>query len=110
MPMTLECAYFIVRTHHRLVKLVEAAKAANLSARIIADLRAKRDKVGLFVPNAAALVIGHSDSEFKAAAKKIKTYTDKIDAAIADIRKIDQALTAAASLINKISGLLGVAL
>lgn len=103
MTMTFQCATLIVVTRSKLLDLRD--KAVN-----DAQTRAIDDKLARlrpYVRDANNVVIAHSDAEFAAAAKALKPQTGKIDAAIADIKKLNDALTQAASLINMIIQLLG---
>jgi phage host-nuclease inhibitor protein Gam len=108
MPMTFKCATFIVVTNLKLTALLEKAKNENASAAIISDIRAKLDALEPRTAEANNITIARSDAEFASLAKKVKAQTNKIDAAIADFSKINDALTAAGKLITQITQLLAL--
>jgi phage host-nuclease inhibitor protein Gam len=86
----------------------EKAKNENASATIISDIRAKLDALEPRTAEANNIKIARSDAEFASLAKKVKAQTNKIDAAIADFSKINDALTAAGKLITQITQLLAL--
>jgi hypothetical protein len=86
----------------------EKAKNENASATIISDIRAKLDALEPRTAEANNITIARSDAEFASLAKKVKAQTNKIDAAIADFSKINDALTAAGKLITQITQLLAL--
>jgi hypothetical protein len=101
--MTFDCATLIVVTRNKLLNLrAKATKEADISA-----IDEKLARLRPYARDANDVVIAHSDAEFSAAAKQLDTQTKKIDAAIADIKKVSAALTQAGDLINKIMALLG---
>ena len=108
MPMTFKCATFIIVTNLKLTALLEKANDENASDAILTDIRGKLDTLEPQTAAANNIVIAHSDAEFDSLAKKVKTQTNKIDAAIADFTKINDALTAAGKLITQITQLLAL--
>jgi ABC-type transporter Mla subunit MlaD len=103
MTMTFDCATLIIVTRHKLLTLRgKATKVADIAA-----IDAKLAEIRPYARDANDVVIAHSDAEFATAAKRLNTQTKKIDAAIADIKKVSDALTQAGDLINKIIALLG---
>ena len=107
--MSFECASCIVVAHGNLMALIDKAEDENASDAIKSYLNGKSDWLDPYIPQANRIKIAHTDSEFQAEAKKLKTQTDKVAAAVADFKKIDEALTAVGELITKIVKLLGAA-
>lgn len=101
--MTFECATMIVVTRNKLLTL--RGKATNDAD--IDQIDAKLARLRPYARDANDVVIAHTDAEFAAAAKTLGAQTKKIDDAIANIKKLDDALTQAGDLINKIVALLG---
>jgi hypothetical protein len=91
-----------------LTALLQKAKDENASAAIITDIRGKLDMPEPQTAEANNIVIARSDAEFMSLAKKVKAQTNKIDAAIANLAKINDALTAAGKLISQITQLLAL--
>jgi hypothetical protein len=108
MPMSFKCATYIVVTNLKLTELLEKAKEKNASDAIISDIRGKLDALEPHSAEANNIVIARSDAEFASLAKKVSAQTNKIDAAIADIKRINAALTAASQLITQITKLLAL--
>jgi hypothetical protein len=108
MPMSFKCATFIVVTNLKLTALLQKAKDENAGDAIISDIRGKLDALEPHSAEANNIVIARSDAEFASLAKKVSAQTNKIDAAIADIKKINAALTAAGQLITQITKLLAL--
>jgi hypothetical protein len=103
MAMTFECAMLIVVTRSKLLSMRgNATKDADIDA-----IDVKLARLRPYAREANDVVIAHSDAEFTAAAKQLAVSTRKLDAAIADIKKISEALAQSADLINKIIQLLG---
>ena len=103
MTMTFDCATLIVVTRSKLLNLrSKATKDADIGA-----IDSKLARLRPYARDANDVVIAHSDAEFSAAANILISQTKKLDAAIADIRKLSEALTQAGDLINKIMQLLG---
>jgi hypothetical protein len=101
--MTFECATMIVVTRSKLLTLrSEATSDADID-----KIDAKLARLRPYARDANDVVIAHTDAEFAAAANTLSAQTKKIDDAIADITKLDDALTQAGDLINKIVALLG---
>jgi hypothetical protein len=101
--MTFDCATLIVVTRSKLLNLrSKATKDADISA-----IDSKLARLRPYARDANDVVIAHSDAEFSAAAKTLNSQTKRLDAAIADMRKLSDALTQAGDLINKIMQLLG---
>ena len=101
--MTFECATMIVVTRSKLLTLRSEAT----SDTDIDQIDAKLARLRPYARDANDVVIAHTDAEFAAAANTLSAQTKKIDDAIADITKLDDALTQAGDLINKIVALLG---
>jgi hypothetical protein len=101
--MSFGCATLIVVTRNKLLNL--RGKATDDAD--IAAIDSKLIRLRPYAKEANDVVIAHSDAEFSAAAKSLNAQTKKIDDAIADIKKLDDALTQAGALISKMVALLG---
>jgi ribose 1,5-bisphosphokinase PhnN len=103
MTMTFDCATLIVVTRSKLLNLrANATKQEDIDA-----VDAKLARLRPYAREANDVVIAHSDAEFAAAANNLNDQTKKLDAAIADIKNLSDALKQAGDLIDKVVQLLG---
>jgi len=105
MAMTLKCAVFVVVTNEKLALLLEKAKSEGAATQVISDIRREIDKLDPFTTEANDVVIQRTDQEFADRAKQIKSQIEKINEAIADFSKINDALIAAGKIVTLISKL-----
>lgn len=105
MAMTYKQAVELTILRHKLFDLHDKA-ADSQSQRTIEGMLSR---IRPYIPEANEIEMLHSDKEFAQAAKQLRAAMEPITVAIADIKEISTALTAAAQIINVIIGAIGVA-
>jgi hypothetical protein len=103
MPMSYDDACMIVLLESKLYALRGAAAPSQFP-----QIGAQLDRLDPYTETADNIVLQQSDAQFAAAASALQPQIQPINAAIADITQINNALTTAANIIKDIIAAVGV--